>query len=265
MTTRAGSLANSRQVKIRLVKTLFGPKYNRRGREAHKKLDYASYSYSDLRSAYLDRLQILHPDKQFASRKRNRELASIPLSTHENNNFHHHNERHQQSYSSKSPYKNQNEEFSELREAWEDYEKWNKCMKHSSMDSKNENSSFTMFGVGCSFADSPAERDKRSEIMEQACRGWFSAGMLSEECEIDSNDGSNHAKNVNVISKESLPLVDDDMFVLDSKSSPNHDGLVENGNQHSQRGELFQCESNGKKGQNRVAKSFRKRRSLLEL
>merc|ERR1719491_309440 len=69
----------------------------------------------------------------------------------------------------------ENQPFVELVNAWEAYEKIAKPIRKN----KNaEEANFTMFGVGCSFADSPSERDYRTKIMDQACRGWFSSGSL---------------------------------------------------------------------------------------
>ena len=48
-----------------------------------------------------------------------------------------------------------------------------------------------MFGVGCSFDDSPEERDLRNDIMDQACRGWFSSGAIEEGVvKVGMNDAS---------------------------------------------------------------------------
>ena len=55
--TRAARAATSRQVKQELVRLLFGKKYSRTGPEGHKKLDSAAYSYAELKSAYLEKLQ----------------------------------------------------------------------------------------------------------------------------------------------------------------------------------------------------------------
>ncbi len=65
---------------------------------------------------------------------------------------------------------------------------------------------FTMFGVGCSFSDTPIEREKRNEIMEQASKGWFPSASLSqsgEQCSVD------HRKSTQSYTK----LSDDDMFM----------------------------------------------------
>ena len=55
--TRAARAATSRQVKQELVRLLFGKKYSRTGPEGHKKLDSGAYSYAELKSAYLEKLQ----------------------------------------------------------------------------------------------------------------------------------------------------------------------------------------------------------------
>ena len=61
-----------------------------------------------------------------------------------------------------------------LQDAWMDYETLAKVMKK--VDNKGADASFTLFGVGCSFSDNDQERERRNEIMDQAGRGWFSAG-----------------------------------------------------------------------------------------
>ena len=71
-----------------------------------------------------------------------------------------------------------------------------------------------MFGVGCSFADSAQERDYRNEIMDQACRGWFSSGALQSTSSI--NPKRNRAKKV-------IPLCDDDLFVFSDTKEDNDD------------------------------------------
>jgi hypothetical protein len=45
-------------------------------------------------------------------------------------------------------------------------------------DGGEDGAYFTMFGVGCSFADSPEESARRAAIMDQACRGWFPFGSI---------------------------------------------------------------------------------------
>ena len=63
MSTRAASVATSQTAKRTLVNLLFQSKYTRKGPDAHRKLDVASYSYVELRDAYLKRIQLIHPDK----------------------------------------------------------------------------------------------------------------------------------------------------------------------------------------------------------
>ena len=53
-------------------------------------------------------------------------------------------------------------------------------MPHRQVIKLSVQNNFTMFGVGCSFSDSPTEQMHRTEIMDQASRGWFSSGQLSE-------------------------------------------------------------------------------------
>ena len=65
-------------------------------------------------------------------------------------------------------------------------------------------SDFTKFGVGCSFSDSEEERALRSEITDQACRGWFSSGLLSAREESDKKIS---------IKATTTSLIDDNLFV----------------------------------------------------
>ena len=179
MTTRAGAAAYSRQVNQRLVRLLFDHEYAVKGREHHRQLlDFASYTYSDLRKAYLDRIQTTHPDKLQGHGILNLTLKR-DITTY----------------------------FIELQDAWEAYEK---CYKHMrpGTDEKDEGS-FTMFGVGCSFSDNPTERELRNQIMDQACKGWFSAGAL--------NNTANHEIDISntttSVLERSTHLSDDNLFV----------------------------------------------------
>ena len=63
-----------------------------------------------------------------------------------------------------------------------------------------------MFGVGCSFSDTPIEREKRNEIMEQASKGWFPSASLSQSGEKSHAD---HHESTQSYTK----LSDDDMFM----------------------------------------------------
>ena len=166
--TRAARASTSRQVKERLVKLLFGHKHARKGPQAHRLLDYSIYSYNDLRKAYLGRVQELHPDKQ----------RQDP----------------QQEYVT--------EEFQKLQGAWDRYEEMAKAMNQ--VQQKEEDSpNFTMFGVGCSFSDNDEERELRTKITDQACRGWFSSG------ELEAKSGTVTSQSE---SWQATSLVDESMF-----------------------------------------------------
>jgi hypothetical protein len=80
------------------------------------------------------------------------------------------------------------ERFVDLKEAWDDYEKVGKLTKNRS--DRDIQNNFTMFGVGCSFSDNPDEQRRRAEIMDQASRGWFSAGQIPEITKDDSKANS---------------------------------------------------------------------------
>mmetsp|Transcript_13790 Transcript_13790/g.39617 ORF Transcript_13790/g.39617 Transcript_13790/m.39617 type:complete len:211 (-) Transcript_13790:20-652(-) len=170
--TRAASAASSRRAKQRLVQFLFGSNYSGKGRDAHKRLDHTSYSFEELRAAFLKRVHEIHPDKA--------------RSTDTTGRTHH--------------------EFVELQSAWAEYEKLAKMMtKVGSADAN-----FTLFGVGCSFSDSPEEQRKRAAIMEEASRGWFTAGIISETATAsaeDDDDGNSGD------SMRESSIVDEDLFV----------------------------------------------------
>mmetsp|Transcript_13335 Transcript_13335/g.31514 ORF Transcript_13335/g.31514 Transcript_13335/m.31514 type:complete len:200 (+) Transcript_13335:216-815(+) len=118
------------------------------------------HSYSELRQLYLERAHSLHPDK-FSNK--NGGLSK----------------------------EGANQKFIELKNAWESYNQSVQFMmvthsrSGSTGDEGGSQSDFTMFGVGCSFADSEEERENRNKIMDQASRGWFAAGYIG--CEDDEN------------------------------------------------------------------------------
>lgn len=174
MSSRITSTVSSRQRKQELVRLLFGPKHAGKGPSAHRMLDSSIYSYPDLRKAYLERLQEIHPDKL---------KHQISRRSCDGNNTTLHSQ------------------FVELQNAWDKYEEVAKVMQRMG---NPQQSNFTMFGVGCSFADSPQERARRDEITEQACRGWFSAGSLAE----GASEISIHQED-----RKAVPLCDDDLFV----------------------------------------------------
>ena len=173
MSTRVASSLSSRRCKQELVRLLFAPKYAGKGPDAHRNLDPTIYSYSDLRKAYLERLQAIHPDKL----------------------------KHQHDGSSKENNTEAHSRFVELQDAWDKYEEVAKLLQKVG---KPEEATFTMFGVGGSFSDSPDERAMRDAITDQACRGWVSAGSLGDVASADS-----------VVKNDckSVPLCDDDWFV----------------------------------------------------
>jgi len=189
--TRAATAATSRKVKQELVNMLFGKKYKKTGPEGHRLLDYSIYSYNDLRKAYLERLQVIHPDKhRHASTASSNQMEAPATTTNED------------------PKK----EFQKLQEVWAKYDEMAKSMMKVS-GGDGEAANFTLFGVGCSFSDNDFERQLRSEITDQACRGWFSSGLLAE----NSQDNSGTTQGGAFPKRTSL--VDDSLFVEESKVS----------------------------------------------
>lgn len=176
MSTRAAAAASSGAAKREVVRLLFGKELSGKGPAAHRLLDHSIYSYTELKRAYLSRLQHLHPDKSHGIWE--------SLSQNEKEERKH--------------------EFVQLQDAWDRYEVFAKTMKQVEKGDKSD-ASFTLFGVGCSFSDNEMEREMRAEITDQACRGWFSAGAL-EVGDRSDKDGRKQGK-PSVIS-----LVDDDMF-----------------------------------------------------
>jgi hypothetical protein len=168
MSTRAGSLSNSQRVTKKLVNLLF------HGKET---IDFARYSYDNLRKAYIARVHQLHPDK-YNSLKENSavygdECQDVELqSWHDGVHF---------SKIKKRPLKSKHEAFVELQEAWDAYDRISKHMRDSTKNGRIVQENFTLFGVGCSFSDNPEESRMRAEIMDQAGKGWFSAGQLQSK------------------------------------------------------------------------------------
>lgn len=148
------------------------------GRESHRRLDYASYSYIDLKKAYFERVQLLHPDKmKFRNeddmlKSPKQEIEALSSEENESVGWQEISEAIQKSKLSRG-----HEAFVELQDAWDKYNAIAKNMN----DRDGPEDNFTMFGVGCSFSDTPSEQLRRTEIMDQACRGWFSSGHLEEK------------------------------------------------------------------------------------
>lgn len=194
---RAARAATSKRVKQELVNFLFKEQYKQTGPEKHRLLDYSIYSYNDLRKAYLERLQVIHPDKQ-----RN---VSSSTSSYDNNN------QNDQSENNKNNNNNSKTEFQKLQDLWSKYDEMAKSMiKVAGGDGEAAN--FTLFGVGCSFSDNEQERALRHEITDQACRGWFSSGLLGENDD-ESTGQSNNKKGDMFTKQHHTSLVDDSLFV----------------------------------------------------
>jgi hypothetical protein len=163
-------------------------------------------SYEQLRAAYVERVHEMHPDK--AAHRRNRDrLRRDDEDVDENDG----EDRDGTTTTTTA-------KFVELKDAWEAYarvvrgglagdddeRRTGRRHRHrrrgrsnaTSREGSREESggvdddidydigggeghdNFTMFGVGCSFADSPEESARRAEIMDQACRGWFPSGSI---------------------------------------------------------------------------------------
>jgi hypothetical protein len=141
---RAASAVSSLRAKQDVVRLLFSGATKTKGPVAL--CDPFSYTYKNLRTAYLQKLHELHPDKsQHCTGKSTKAL------------------------------------FVELQTAWNAYEQYNKSYRHDASTADRLEGDFTMFGVGCSFSDSEREKDLRAVIMDQASRGWFSAGQLQDK------------------------------------------------------------------------------------
>jgi hypothetical protein len=158
--TRAARAATSRQVKQKLVNMLFGKEFRKSGPDGHRQLDYSIYKYEDLKKAYLERLHVLHPDKQ-------RNMSS--------------------SENARSSEEVKRQEFHQLQEVWTQYDEMAKSMMKVT-GGDGEAANFTLFGVGCSFSDNDAEKALRNDITDQACRGWFSSGLLADQSQQDDKE-----------------------------------------------------------------------------
>jgi curved DNA-binding protein CbpA len=129
MSTRAASASASLRAQQDLVRILFGVR-----------AEEAQYSFADLRGAYLQRIQQLHPDKNHSESRPSRQ------------------------------------EFHQVQLAWKKYESF---AKRSWRADSSRDANFILFGVGCSFADNEHERQLRIQIMDQAARGWFPGGEIA--------------------------------------------------------------------------------------
>ena len=229
MSTRAASVATSQTAKRTLVNLLFQSKYTRKGPDAHRKLDVASYSYVELRDAYLKRIQLIHPDK--ATSLQSQKEIKANSNDHDpaegesynknegarsKNSDWNHYDIGDECYSwneinIKAKKKNGHDAFIELQEAWKKYDKLARSMQKGKSESeiRGVQENFTLFGVGCSFSDNNDEKNKRSKIMDQACKGWFASGELSET----TTTGNEEEKMDIATGRKRVSLVDDELFV----------------------------------------------------
>lgn len=237
MTTRAAAAATSQRAKQHLVNLLFRSDYGGKGRSAHRKLDFASYSYLDLKAAYLKKVQSIHPDKQRQEQQQaihlNLDLEldlDVITSTRSDENNGTDTRSPPSSSSSwsdnsswedvvsaatkKASHNSKNKgndngkdasAFIELQEAWAKYEKVSKQMRRGRAATESQmrgvQEDFTAFGVGCSFSDSAEEQKRRADIMDQAAKGWILAGQLSDGIgggDVDANVNLNENVNVHV-------------------------------------------------------------------
>lgn len=201
MTTRAAAATLSLRTKEALIRILFRSsnsyqqeqkttfdemlKSHGNGKEAPTNL-----SYHDLKKIYLIRIHELHPDKRRGAIDENIigvDRKSVTRSSARESGI--------------SPC---TKEFVELQSAWERYESIVKAMKiEDSGSGMVDEANFTMFGVGCSFADNDSERSFRDEIMDQASKGWIPSGTIA----MSHTDGKTNKQNARLIR-----LTSDDWF-----------------------------------------------------
>lgn len=190
MSTRAASATLSLRAKQDLVRVLFGAELCKKGPKSHSLLDHSIYSYADLRSAYLERIQKLHPDKQ-----RSQQPASLKAPQ-------------RRGVEDNSQVITDASRFAELQEAWNRYELIAKVSKRVGKgEGRDVDTNFTMFGVGCSFSDTEEEREKRAKIMDEASRGWFSAGVIGHD-----SDERIEASDTRRAARGTVPLACDKLF-----------------------------------------------------
>lgn len=249
MSTRAGSATAALRAKQNLVRLLVsdvtttslanqsGPA-NLLSKPISSSIDAATaavYTYCDLRTAYLQKVQELHPDKHYSNSNNHypTSLSSTGSST-----------------AGTSPARPplQKSLFLQVQEAWKLYESFakasNQCASsswHKSGNTTNASTeqqhqvvfdaNFTMFGVGCSFADNEQERQYRNYIMDQASRGYFTTGEIGYDdsatkqqpneaagiCTTGS-DNKTHQYHHSCPESATIQICNDDLF----DESPNH-------------------------------------------
>lgn len=240
-TTRAASAAASRNAKLKLVELLFRDERSKVGSNGYGCFELSSYSYNELRKAYLKKLQVLHPDKTYADYNGFNRDRSRP------NQF----EKDADPCLTKEDLK---KDFQYLQSAWNRYAELSKSMSKV-VQGDGAAANFTKFGVGCSFSDNDEEKALRKEITDQACRGWFSSGLVSSGLDAESDinqdiDGrsNNTAKKCPACFKISqrassnkYSLIDDSMFIdveaceVNDNESTSRSGTEANRNSRYQR------------------------------
>lgn len=237
MSTRAGAATASLRAKQNLVRLLFQntntasvTSHSRGGHftspsSSSSSIDAtaASYSYCDLRTAYLQKVQELHPDKHYCTHRAPPPPPSSCRGTSSSQSETQHSSL-------------QKSQFQQVQEAWKLYESFaknsnqclaslakNKAQSGNAMATSTEHqhqpkfdANFTMFGVGCSFADNEQERQYRNYIMDQAARGYFTTGEISTHDPTCKTDGTSHINEKNFqrsfATKTSLSICNDDLF-----------------------------------------------------
>mmetsp|Transcript_10021 Transcript_10021/g.20647 ORF Transcript_10021/g.20647 Transcript_10021/m.20647 type:complete len:308 (-) Transcript_10021:144-1067(-) len=223
--------------------------YSRNFAHANKnKNQTRRHTYSQLRAAYIEKVHLMHPDKIAHQREKPKdEEEFVPEIGGA--------EAHQK--------------FIELKNAWEEYDASMRLIRQHSQKNSNiegedfwdeEQDNFTTFGVGCSFADTPRERELRNEIMEQACRGWFSFGELASVDKIQpgnsGTDASGESNTSYFVSSSSANLNFDRLESMGHRIKLSDDGMFvpegEKDNEESEHG----SENNIKRENNPTKKSL---------
>jgi hypothetical protein len=250
MSTRAASATLTLRAKQHLIRVLFGSEPSKsigvqrlRVQPDH---DHSQYSYSDLRSAYLERLQKLHPDKHQAmslcsngsgttsvnagaTRKQSTETSLNASDSADSN-------------AAVSIDSNATSRLIELLQAWNRYEataKGSKRVGKAENTAVVEEANFTMFGVGCSFSDTEQERELRTKIMDQASRGWLATGELGDASSTHHDDSTTVTEENSSTASRYIPLSCEELFQPFQQSShdwQNHNEALERDHSNASRG-----------------------------
>ena len=241
MSTRAAFATKSRLVRQRLENILFHHHdTNNNGVITKNNKKIVSLSYEELKMAYLKRIQDLHPDKYYhhqnttiTTQQQYCNTTKQTLQSQMNTNTNTTTGCSNSKQDKRKMLKNEIE-FRELQEAWTNYDavmKQSRKINNNYNNERNTDSNFTMFGVGCSFSDNPQERQLRNEIMDQAGRGWFTAGSIPQQTITTNTITPNKQQQQQQISKQ-ISLTDDELFIVidhkvDSSSSSDKQQTLE--------------------------------------